>query len=223
MTSMSYPYIVAWPEIVQSLAEARIAEAAAAAGYPPSPPSIQSRNPAPSAGGLLPPRRPTGRARGPRPRLQDTGSSPGSFVEDNQPGPSSSRPPPQTMPRPGDRADPPAHPHPAGRLSMPASASAHEMLDTAAWPDTSKAPTSEDDPRRGSMADGPHGQDMASEPRSRGGIRAQGSGAAAYEGFNMGAADSGQAGHPLGATLRGNAVENEVRSMEQQSDRRSIN
>lgn len=223
MTSMSYPYIVAWPEIVQSLAEARIAEAAAAAGDPPSPPSVQSRDPAPSAGGLLPPRRPLGRARGPRPRLQDASSTPSSFAEDNQPDPSTSRPLPQTGPRPGDPAHPVSHPNPAGRFSMPAPASADEILDTAEWLGASKAPTFEDNPRRGptataSMADGPSGQDMASEPRSRGATYAQGSGALAYENFNMGATDSGQAGHPFGATLRGNSVEDELRSMEKQSD-----
>lgn len=221
MTSMSYPYIVAWPEIVQCLAEARIAEAAAAAGDPPSPPSVQSRNPAPLAGGLLPPRRPVGRARGPRPRLQNALSTPRSLAEDNQPGPSSSRVPPQ--PRPGDPVYSTSHPYPAGRLSMPAPASADEVLDTAAWPGASR-PMSEDDSRRGSTAEAgmaDAGQEMASEPRSRGGTLAQGSGAHAYERFSMGATDSGQAGHPLGATLRGNAVEDEVRAMEQQSDRRS--
>ncbi|KAK9844588.1 hypothetical protein WJX74_004359 [Apatococcus lobatus] len=199
MTSMSYPYIVAWPEIVQAVGEARVA-AAAAAG-PPSPPSVQSRNPV-SGGALLPPRHMAPRSRVPRPRLQDTAST---------------RVPHSAMPLLRDPAQPTSLPPPL-RMSMPTPASEDDMLDTATWPGPS-VPASDANPRRASPAANDAGsrQQMAAEPP---GPRAPrdplGSSDPTFETLNMQARDRKEAGDPFGATLRGNAAGHEIRSLQQQ-------
>ena len=209
MTSASYPYIVAWPEIAQAVGEARIAEAAARANDPPSPPSVQSKNAAaPTSGSLLPSLPAVSSARGPRPRLQGSSPPASSFREDAQPGPSSSRAPPQAGPQPGDPAFPASLPRVTQILATPP-ASGEELLNMADWPGPS-VPTCDTQTRgesTGVTGIAPARQPVPAESQAPAAAPTSGSTDPALEAPSMQATDTGQAGQALGAAPPGGPAE----------------